>query len=827
MRSPHPRLRKAPEPIVHRCPGRPRWFGTPAPIAGFLTLATILPCALAGTDVGAERFQEEIQPMLVQYCYPCHGDGMHKGGLALDRLRWDEARSQKRDVWWSVLKNVRAGIMPPASKPRPSEEEQHLLAGWIKRHVFGTDPANPDPGRVTIRRLNRVEYRNTIRDLTGCDFKAEEEFPPDDTGYGFDTIADVLTVSPLLLEKYLQAAETIVAAAVPTASRLVPDRTYRGREFRAADGKGNGDRLSFHEKATVSRAFGLDHAGDYRLELDLAVDGSFAFDPARCTVACTLDNRQLFKESYGWQDGKTYHYAFQEHLPAGEHNLILDLSPMTPPEPKRTRIDFRVVSAHLVGPLDPKFGTRPANYGRFFFRDEPPPAEPARREYARDVLRRFASKAFRRPVDDPTANRLAAIAAGVYSQPGQSFEQGVARAMVAVLASPRFVFRVEETLPAATGSAEAFPLLDEYSLASRLSYFFWSTLPDEELFHLAEKQELRKNLRRQVSRLSEDGRFDAVTRNFLGQWLEVRDVEGISINPRAVLRREGIATRVALDGELRRAIRRETEMLFARIARENRSVLELIDCDYTFVNSRLAQLYGMKEINGSQMRQVSLPKDGPRGGVLTHASVLMVTSNPNRTSPVKRGQFILDNVLGTPAPPPPATVPPLEDSRKQFKDREPTTRELMAAHRSQPLCNSCHSRMDPLGLALDNFNALGMWRDSERGQPIDASGKLLSGEAFHDVRELKRILKDRHRLDFYRCLTEKLLTYAIGRGLDYNDVETVDKIVERLDRERGRFSALLLGVVESAPFQRRREPSARSPESDVSRNHRLQARGKP
>jgi hypothetical protein len=274
-------------------------------------------------------------------------------------------------------------------------------------------------------------------------------------------------------------------------------------------------------------------------------------------------------------------------------------------------------------------------------------------------------------------------------------------------------------------------------------------------------------------------------------------------------------------------MRRETEMLLAHIAREDASVLDLIDCGYTFANAKLAGLYGLKDIAGTEMRKVTLPQDSPRGGVLTQAAILLVTSNPTRTSPVKRGQFILDNILGTPAPPPPAVVPPLEESKKEIKGHEPTGRELLAIHRAKPLCNSCHARMDPLGLALENFNALGIWRDKERSQPIDSSGYLMSGERFHDVRELKRVLKDQHRLDFFRRLTEKLLTYALGRGLDYHDVETVDRIVERLDQNDGRYSALIAGVIESAPFQKRRSGSARRAGSPSSVKLSLQARSKP
>ena len=470
--------------------------------------------------------------------------------------------------------------------------------------------------------------------------------------------------------------------------------------------------------------------------------------------------------------------------------------------------------------MDPRHWSRPSSYGRFFPKDEPPATDPERRQYARDVLGRFVRKAFRRPADARTIDRLLAIAEKVYTLPGKRFEEGIAQAMVAVLASPRFVFRIESVEPGQPSKSSA--LLDEFSLASRLSYFLWSTMPDDELFGLAEARKLRAELPRQVKRMLDDKRGRALTENFVGQWLEVRDLDGIFFNERAILRREGIrlqgadTERNVLTRDIRRAMRSETELAFEYVVQENRSVLEWIDSDYTFLNERLAKYYGIPGVEGSEMRRVTLPKDSPRGGVLTHGTVLAVTSNPSRTSPVKRGQFILDNILGTPAPPPPPDIPALEDAKKLAKGREPTTRELMVLHRSQPMCNACHSRMDPLGLALDNFNPLGTWRDAENGQKIDASGQLITGEPFKDIRDLKRTLKQRHGVDFYRCLTEKLLTYALGRGLEYYDVETVDRIVERLDQDGGRFSALLMGVIESAPFQKRRSVSAVAAETTAS-----------
>ena len=350
------------------------WFGA----AGLLTLLVLTGRASGGESPGAARYEENIQPILIDYCYRCHADGLRKGNLAFDEMPSGEAILGKRDVWMAVLKNVRAGLMPPAGKPRPSDAEVRVLANWIKHDVFAIDPNDLDPGRGTIRRLNRVEYRNTIRDLTGFDFKAEEEFPPDDSGYGFDNIADVLSVSPLLLEKYIQAAESIVAAAVPTVSRLVPERTYRGMEFHAAEGGGSGDRMSFTKKAKVSRLLAVDTEGDYRLGLELTVNGSFDFDPGRCTFIAKLDDKELMRENYAWQDGKRYRYSFTEHLKAGDHRLSFEIEPLSPAQSKpqtakpKTSIDVRIVSLKFQGPLDPKHWAHPKNYDRFFSKDEPP-----------------------------------------------------------------------------------------------------------------------------------------------------------------------------------------------------------------------------------------------------------------------------------------------------------------------------------------------------------------------------------------------------------------------------------------------------------------------
>jgi hypothetical protein len=800
----------------------------------FLGLIAALPWG--GSVLGADAtqvpdFHSQIEPILTEYCYECHGLGEKKGNVAFDELKTDDQLLQNPDLWAKALRNVRSNLMPPVGKPRPSAEERALLASWIKYRGIGIDPADPDPGRVTIRRLNRTEYHNTIRDLMGYDFRAGEEFPPDDTGYGFDNIGDVLSISPLLMEKYLKAAEAIVTAAVPLEGKTIAERTIPGTDFVDDDGKPGGSRMTYYKPAHQSHTLKVRHDGSYRLGIDLTVFGQFDFDPGECQVSFKIDDGELLNNKFRWNDNKKFHYDYPLKLTAGEHKLSFDMEPQTDPKNRINSLDMQLVDIRLEGPYEDEFRVRTKGYDRFFTKDAPPTASDERREYAREILKQFAQKAYRRPVDAGIVDRLSAIAEGVYSHEGSKFEEGIQRAMTAVLASPRFLFRIEEADPKAT--SDGHPLVDEFSLASRLSYFLWSSMPDDELIGLAQRGELRQNLDAQIKRMLKDDRSRALVQNFVGQWLQVRDVEGISINDQAVLAREDDELRKLLDGiqkaktdfdrrvffrqlrfrpkaaelngDIRKAMQQEAEMLFGYILREDRSLLDLIDCDYTFVNDKLAKHYGLPAVTGSEMRRVELPKDSPRGGVLTLGSVLVVTSNPDRTSPVKRGLFILDNILGSSPPPPPGDVPPLEESEKEFQDHEPTVREILEVHRSKALCSSCHSRMDPLGLGFENFNAMGMWREKERGQPIDAKGQLITGESFESVRQLKEILKGPYHADFYRCLTEKLLTYALGRGLTNNDIDSVDNIVDRLEQNEGRFSALLTGIIQSPEFQKRRK----------------------
>lgn len=860
------------------------------------------------------QFHSTIQPILKEHCYECHGDGAKKAGVAFDELVTQDQILKNPSLWLKVLRNTRSHIMPPPENAPPTSEQQLALEQWIKSGAFALDPAQPDPGRVTVRRLNRNEYRNSLRDLIGVDFDVDSALPPDDVGYGFDNIGDVLSISPMRMEKFIEAAMSAVEKGVPQDTVSISSQMALPTDFSNKEGTLNGDRLSFYEVNKVGFKFKARAAGDYRIHMAVKVDGSARPDPQLVRVHVLSDDKEVFSQQYKWSDAEYYDQEKVVHWEAGDREIGFLTEPLLPDlKPLPARMDFRILYVRVEGPLDRAHWEHAPGYKRFYDREAPPENLKERRAYAREVIARFVPKAFRRPVDNETIEQLVDLAEKSYSQPGVPFEKGVAQAFIAVLASPRFLFHLETAEPLAPG--QRYARIDEYTLASRLSYALWCSTPDDELLQLASRGELRKNFAAQIRRLLADPKGHAFAEAFSGQWLQSRGVLDIQINSAEIMAREGakpapvievagaiaaitppagangqnsnageaspaapallpaptasaqIATAPAnpaalqaavedrpaggaapaepavagagrggragapgrgaavagranaggrgrgptvtpgtvLTPEARKAMKQETEAYFTHIVQEDRSVLELLQSNYTFVNETLAPFYGLTGVTGPEMRKVTLPPDSLRGGVLTMGSVLTVTSNPTRTSPVKRGKWILDNILGAPPAPPPPNIPALEETQSKVAgERQPSQRELIALHRADALCASCHSRMDPLGLAMESFNGFGRGRTQDNGQPIDPSGELATGEKFSDVRELKRALIEKHRTEFYRTITEKLLTYTLGRGVEYYDVPTVDRIVERLEKEEGRFSALLLGVLESAPFQQRR-----------------------
>ena len=820
---------------------------------GLLVVCAALACrpALAADSESVAKFRQVAQPLLAKYCISCHNAEFKKGSIDFD-LEDPTRLAQDQELWLKALRMLEAGMMPPKGKRRPSAQQLDELEKWIKFSVFAIDPRNPDPGRVTLRRLNRTEYHNTIRDLLGVDFNATAEFPADDTGHGFDNISDVLTISPLLMEKYIAAAKTIVAQVVPTQPRVPAEKQLPGQSFILTAGKNSGKgtgplALSYYNAATATCDIVAEHAGKYQLVLDMSAAEKFVdnqFDYNKCRLVFKSGDKVLLSKDFSRQGNKQFHFEFDQDWQAGKHHVSLAIEPLTKEKQIRS-LALRVNTLTVRGPMALEYWVRPANYQRFFTGEVPEDAQ-ARAVYTRKLLEAFVTKAFRRPVDNETMARLLRLVDASAAKPGQTYEAGVAQALTVVFASPRFLFREEWAAPHST---DKYPLIDEFSLASRLSYFLWSTMPDEELLKLAASNQLRANLAAQITRMLADKRSGEFMRNFAGQWLQSRGIETANVSAAAVLAKEqpvdpkAAAQRARfrelnrkspdkltdaekkelaavrgnffkgfrrfaqfeLTGDLRRAMRQETEMSFEHLVRDDRSLLELIDANYTFLNAKLAKFYGIDGVSGDQMRKVTLPTDSPRGGVLTQGTSLIITSNPDRTSPVKRGLYILDNILGMPPPPPPPDIPALEEAAVGLKGKAPPTlRETLARHRADALCSSCHNRMDPLGLALENFNALGRWRDQELGQPIEPAGELLTGEAFKNIHELKRILVTDRRLDFYRCATEKMLIYALGRGLTPQDTLTIDDIVAKLDATQGRPSILIRSIIDAPAFQRRR-----------------------
>ena len=759
---------------------------------------SVIVSILAVATATAADFEKDIKPLLENYCSDCHMDGSKKGDLSLDT---PELHDHK--LWSAVWENLRAEMMPPFKKSQPSPDERQRIIAWIERDVFKVDPEKPDPGRVTIRRLNREEYRNTIRDLLGIEYDVTDAFPTDDTGYGFDTIGDVLSLSPLLMEKYMAAAQEIVAKAVDTSAGRIPVLQISADRFKSkTDPKRTAKLLPFSEASIVEHAPEITHPGSYELKLEVAVQGSEEATIHSAELIVSVNGKEIERRHLSWDNQKSITIREEVTLDKGRNLLNFQIVPRTAPLEDEGQLHANVQEISLKGPNDGSYREFPKDYYRVFLDGPPSGSTTARRQYAAKILRHFLERGYRRPVDQATLNRLVDLAMEVFQQPGMSFEQGIGHGLTAILASPRFIFRAE-VQPDPNNPARVVPL-DDYALASRLSYFLWSSLPDDTLFALAREKKLRRNLRAQVDRMLNDPQSARFVRNFVGQWLQTRDLETVNIDARRVLgiRRGEEADRI-FSRNVRSAMREETEALFGHLLSENRGADELLTADYTFLNERLARFYDIEGVEGNDMRKVSLPPGSHRGGILTHGSFLVVSSNPTRTSPVKRGLFLLENILGTPPPPPPPDVPELEDVKRE-RGGSLTMRQMMEIHREKPLCSSCHERMDPLGLALENFNAVGKFRSEENGQSIETAGQLITGEKFQNVQELSKILATSRQRDFYRCLSEKLLTYALGRGVEYYDSPAIDQIVTQMQKDGGKLRSVIYGLVESTPFQYRR-----------------------
>ena len=808
-------------------PARNHWRRT-VPAALLLAGIAALPCLGAGGP--HPDFQKHAVPFIEKHCRDCHGGKSTKADLDLVKLdRSDTAILKNRKVWMNVLTQVGAGEMPPKKQARPSLSEIEQFTRAVESAFERAEMTlPPDPGRVTVRRLNRNEYHNTVRDLLLVDFNPTENFPADDIGHGFDNIGDVLTISPLLMERYLDAAETIAQRVLVEKPAKPGVRYLSGRYLQPNNAQTPQDRFRPMDptatEAVKSGPFAA--TGDYLKltgDADLFVRATVYAEPrgtAPVKVALFIQGPKLAETSSDAEVAQLAGTGLAAMKPM-KILKIFEITARTGAKPQTIEVPVRKIDGITragVAVVKPEGGEEPAKlFIEHISSEGPLETRPASQlmlidglagkpqaQQTRELLTKLLTRAYRRPVTPKELDAMTRLVDQTIAG-GRPWEAGIQRAIVATLCSPKFLFRVE--LDNRPETRQPHPI-DDFQLASRLSYFLWSTMPDAELFALAEKRQLSSQLDAQVKRMLKDSKAAALVDNFALQWLQLKRLQTFAPDTKLF---------PAFNDGLRRAMFRETELFFGEIIREDRSVLDLIDADYTYLNETLARHYGITDTAGNRagtpaksklpggkafprdtFTRVTLPLK-ERGGLLSHASVLTVTSNPTRTSPVKRGRWVLEQLLGTPPPPPPPNVPELEAQNKLTG----SLRQRMEQHRANPACASCHAQMDALGFGLENFDAIGAWRTKDGEEAIDASGTLPDGKSFNGPADLKAVLKDKKEL-FTRNIAEQLLTYALGRGLEYYDSRAIRQITSEAAKQEHKFSALVTAIVKSDPFSLRR-----------------------
>ncbi len=769
---------------------------------GWCLLVVVGASLTAGeSPVATVNYEKDLKPLLATYCFECHGDKKQKGELNLAAIKNDDAARNANKIWRGVFDRVRIREMPPEKSPQPTAEElQRLLKGLaiLKRPI-----GPPDPGRVTIRRLNRSEYDNTIRDLVGLDLKLAADFPADDVGDGFDNIGDVLSLPPILLEKYLAAASQVLDKAIveeQLALKLTGEQLpalIEGKPVEGKPGKTDGKGQTFTAIGESYLDIAVPSDGKYTLKIKAGADQAGS-EPVRMVVK--LGNELVKEFKVTARKASPAAVSLSLSLVKGPNRIAVafanphtEAAPAatTPARPAAaatakpgTRALF-IEQIEVVGPPGPPL---PESHKRIFITKPGP--DLSQRDAARAIIERFATRAFRQPVTSAKLDRLLTLF-DLAEKEGETFNGAVRVALEGVLISPYFLFRLEQEK---SGSPGGVTQINDWELASRLSYFLWSSMPDDELFDLAKAGKLRDptTLDQQVKRMLQSPKSRALVTTFAEQWLGLRGLDRHEPDPTEF---------PDFDKALRKAMYDEATMFFESVMREDRSVLEFLDSNSTFLNERLAKHYGITGVTGPQMRKVTL-SDRKRGGVMSMASTLTVTSGPTRTSPVKRGQWILDQILGDPPPPPPPGVAPLPAQDKK-SGAGLTLRQQMERHRADPTCASCHQRMDQIGFGFENFDGIGRWRDREGSVAVDASGALPGGTAFNGPVEFKTMLLA-NKQDFARTLSGKLLTFALGRALQDHDDETLDKLAASLERDQFRFSSLIGNIATSFPFLNRR-----------------------
>ena len=748
--------------------------------------------ALLATGGNAQQLNNDRWNTLQQYCSKCHNTDDFAGGFAIDTLNQGDLHADAA-LWEKVVRKLRSGMMPPPGKERPAISEITRVIGSLETGLDKAATRHPNPGTVVLHRMNRNEYANAVRDLLGLPVSGEQFLPADDSASGFDNMASALVLSPALMQSYVTAASRISRLAVGDMGSSTVLTRFQPPAGVSQSAHIDGLPLGTRGGLRVQHVFPLD--AEYEFTIRRSGPNNFALpqvgtrDPIE--VAIDGERRALIEP-----DKPT---RIRLAVKAGSHTVQIAFLHTTAEQDVNDLYSVHAQSVSvggfdLQGPLKPQ-GVGDTESRRRIFVCYPKQAS-EQTACAREIISRLATRAWRRPATGAAVDDLL----GFYRQGAElrDFDTGVQYALARILSDPRFVYRFEHE-PEEIKAGDSYAI-DGYELASRLSFFLWSSIPDDELLRAAGAGELRhaSKLEAQIDRMLSDPRADAMVENFAAQWLGLRQLA--TINP----------TSTDYDGTLRESMKRETELLFASILRENRSVLDLLNADYTFVDERLARHYGIAHIQGSQFRRVSV-SDAERRGILGHASVLTLTSAPNRTSLVKRGQWVLENLLGTPPPPPPPGVEVKLDQPPAPGDAPTTLRQRMEQHRANPSCGACHGVIDPIGIALENFDAVGKWRDATAGQPVDAVTALWDGTPLHGAADLRKALVARGP-QFVETVTEKLLAYGLGRKVEYYDMPTIRSIVSQARARNYRFRELIKGVALSPAFQRRvKQPTAKDP----------------
>jgi mono/diheme cytochrome c family protein len=791
--------------------------------------ATQAPSATASATPTPSKAAQERQ-LIERYCVTCHNAKLKTGGLALDALDLEKI-TERADVWEMVVRKLSGGVMPPVGQRRPDPEATREFVSYLTTALDSNYAAHPAPGRTEpLRRLNRTEYKNAIRDLLALDVDVTELLPADDSSSGFDNIS-LGGLDPARLERYLTAAKKVSRLAVGASAPLVEGLTVLVPSDLPQQDRADGLPFGTRGGTTFEHTFPVDAVYEFQVRLGRgSAGGGIAALTEPVQVVLLIDGIpvQTFTatpsgrgEADGPQPARDPDANMNVRLPikAGPHQVAATFVSLGARLNEKQRTAFErlhvtvgedqrtqptIYSVAMLGPYDiAGAGDSPSR--RLIFTCHPTNAA-GESTCAREILSKLARHAYRRPVTTTDVAPLLTF----YNESrksGGNFELGIEDALRRLLVSAEFLFRVEKD-PAGAAPGTVYRVSD-IDLASRMSFFLWSSIPDDELLDVASRGQLKDPaiLARQVKRMLADPKADSLVTNFASQWLYLRNLDGVRPDDQIF---------PDFDESLRQALKKETELFFGSVIREDRSVLDLLRANYSFVNDRLARHYGIPNVYGSQFRRITFPADSPRGGLLGQGAILTVTAYANRTSPVVRGKWVLTNILGTAPPPPPANVPPLADSTDV---KMLSMRERMAVHRKNPVCAGCHNMMDPIGLSMENLDAVGRWRDHTDGfQPIDATGSLPDGTKFNGVAELKKTLVARGP-QFVSTLTERLMTYGLGRVVDYRDMPAVRKVVRDAAANDFRFSEIFVGIIKSTPFQMKTMPAPQTAASTTTAAH--------